>query len=63
MVAVVILLHEFQRECRGGENKLSNVRSFCILQSGKVLASFKTDNIANFSGEKKYSKEFRGVYF
>ena len=61
MVAVVILLHEFQRECRGGGNKLSNVRSFCILQSGKVLASFKTDNIANFSGEKKSTVKSSGV--
>ena len=40
-----------------------NVRSFSILQSGEVLTSFKKDNSANFSGEKKYNEEFRGVYF
>ena len=59
MVAVVILL----RECRSGGNKLSNVRSFSILESGKSSTSFNNDNSFNFSGEKKYSEEFRGVYF
>ena len=50
-------------ECRSGGNKLSNVRNFSILQSGEVFSSFNNDNIANFSGEKKYNEEFRGVYF
>ena len=42
---------------------LSNVRSFSILQSGEGSTSFKNDNSANFSGEEKYSEEFRGVHF
>ena len=42
---------------------LSNVRSFSILQSGEGSTSFNNDNSANFSGEEKYSEEFRGVYF
>ena len=46
-----------------GENKLPNVRSFSILQSGEGSTSFNNDNSANFSGEKKYNEEFRGVYF
>ena len=46
-----------------GGNKLSNVRSFSILQSGEVSTFFNNDNSANFSGEKKYNEEFRGVYF
>ena len=45
------------------QNKLSNVRSFSILQSKEVLTSFNNDNTANFSGVKKYNEEFRGVYF
>ena len=55
--------YEFQRECRSGGNKLSNVRSFSILQSGEGSTSFNNDNSANFSGEKKYNEEFWGVYF
>ena len=27
------------------------------------MISFNNDNSANFSGEKKYNEEFRGVYF
>ena len=50
-------------ECRSGENKKSNVRSFIILQSGEALTSFNNDNSANLSGEKKYNEEFRAVYF
>ena len=50
-------------ECRSGGNKLSNVRNFSILQSGEVLSSFNNDKSANFSDEKKYNEEFRGVYF
>ena len=34
-------------------NKLSNVRSFSILQSVEGFTSFNNDNSANFSGEKK----------
>ena len=52
MVAVVILL----RECHSGGNKLSNVRSFSILQSGEGSTSFNSDNNANFPGEKKYNE-------
>ena len=63
MVAVVILLQEGGSEGRSGGNKLSNVRSFRILQSGEGSTSFNNDNSANFSGEKKYNEEFRGVYF
>ena len=39
------------------------VRSFSILQSGEGSTSFNNDNSANFSGEKKHSEEFWGVYF
>ena len=39
------------------------MRSFSIFQSGEVLIFFINDNSANFSGEKKYSEEFRGVWF
>ena len=46
-----------------GGNKLSNVRSFSILQSGEGSTSFNNDNSANFPGEKKYNKEFQGIYF
>ena len=42
---------------------LSNVRSFSILQSGEGSTSFNNDNSSNFSCEKKYNEEFRGVYF
>ena len=44
-------------------SKLTNVRSFRILESGKSSTSFNNDNSSNFSGEKKYNEEFRGVYF
>ena len=47
-------------------NKLWNVRSFGILQSGEVWTSFNNDNSANFTdfpGEKKYNEAFRDVYF
>ena len=36
----------------GGENKLSNVISFIILQSGEGVTSFTKGNSANFSSEK-----------
>ena len=49
---------------RSGGNKLSNVKSLVIiLQSGEGSSSFNNDNSANFSGEKKYNEEFRGVCF
>ena len=63
MVAIVILLYTSFSECRSGGKKLSDVRSFSILQLEEVLSSFNDDNSANFSGEKKYNEEFRGVYF
>ena len=44
-------------------SSVSNVWSFSVLQSGEVLSSFNNDKSANFSGEKKFSEEFRGVYF
>ena len=47
MIAVVILLRVL-RECRGGGNKLSNVRSFSILRSEEGLTSCNKDNGANF---------------
>ena len=47
MIAVVILLRVL-RECRGGGNKLSNVRSFSILRSEEGLTSCNKDNSANF---------------
>ena len=53
VVAVVSPLYEFNRECRSGGNKSSNVRSFGILQSGEGSTSFNNDNSANFPGEKK----------
>ena len=40
------------RECRGGENKISNVRSFIILRSEEHVTSFTKDNNAIFSSEK-----------
>ena len=62
MLTVVTLLR-VKRECCNGGNKLSNVRSFIILRSGKGLTSFNKDNSTNFPGEKKYNEAFPGVYF
>ena len=62
VIAVVIVLQVLARMSYGG-NKLSNVRSFSILQSGEGSTSFNNDNSANFSGEKKYNEEFLGVYY
>ena len=45
VIAVVIL-------CRGGENKISNDRSYIILPSGEHVTSFTENNSANFSSEK-----------
>ena len=42
---------------------LPRVRSLIILWSGERLTSSNKENSANFSGEKKYNEEFRGVYF
>ena len=49
MVAVVTLLRVLAR-MSNGENKLSNVTSFIILQSGEGVTSFSKGNSANFSG-------------
>ena len=48
---VVADYYEFSRECRGGENKISKVRSFIILLSGESVTSFTKGNSANFSSE------------
>ena len=53
MVAVVTLLRVLARVLYGG-NKLSNVRSFIILQSGEGVTSFNNDNSAKFLVEKNY---------
>ena len=45
-----------------GGNKLSNVRSFSILQSGEGSTFFNIDNSANFSRAKKYNEESQSVY-
>ena len=45
----------------GTSYQMLEVLSF--LQSGEVLTSFINDYSANFSGDKKYNEEFRGVYF
>ena len=55
-----------ERECRGGGNKISNVRSFIILRSGEGLTSINTDNNAIFSGKTKAQGSFPGyllIYF
>ena len=44
-------------------NKLSNVRSFSILQSGEGSTSFNNHNSPDFSGEKKSMKNFRVSIF
>ena len=48
-----------------GGNKLSkfNVRSFVLYRLGYGSTSFNQDSSGNFSGEKKYNKDFQGVYF
>ena len=46
----------------GGENKLSNVISFIILQSGEGVTSFTKGNSAYFSSKKLCNEAFRGVY-
>ena len=48
--------YDLWRECRSGENKLSNVTSFSILRSGERVTSFNHDNSANFSVEKSRMK-------
>ena len=62
VVAVVILLRVLAR-MSSGENNLSNVRSSIIFLSGEGSISFNKDNSVTFSGEKRYSEAFRGVYF
>ena len=55
MIAVVIVLRVLARMSYGG-NKLSNVRSFSILQSGEGSTSFNNDNSAKFLVEKNSMK-------
>ena len=52
VIDVVILLRKF----RSGGKRLSNVRRFMILCSGKGLTYFNKNNCANFSGEKNTMK-------
>ena len=40
-------------KCRGGRNKLSNVRGFRILRPGKALTFFNNTNCTYFLDEKK----------
>ena len=42
-------------KCRGGGNKLSNVRGFSILRPGKALTFFNNRNCTYFLDEKKKS--------
>ena len=58
-----VILPRVLARCLRSRKKFSGVRSFSILQSGEGSTSFNNDNSANFSGEKKYNEEFRGVYF
>ena len=53
IIAIIILLYEFRRECHSGRNGLSNVTSSFILRSREGLTSFNKDNSTNFSGESK----------
>ena len=56
--------YEFNRECRSGGNKLTNVRSLIILLPGEGLTSFSIYNCTNFFGEKKKIKlKLSGVSF
>ena len=48
---------------RSDGNKLSNVRSFIILQSGEGLTSLTKSNPTNFCGKKKVKLNFRGCIF
>ena len=43
--------------------KLSNVRSFIVLQTVEGLTSSNKGKSANVSFENKYSEAFQGVYF
>ena len=45
----------------GTSYQMLEVLAFCNLE--RAQTSFNNDNSANFSGEKKYNEEFRGVYF
>ena len=59
MVDIIILL----QVCGGSKLSKFNVGSFVIYQLGDGLTSFNKNSSANFSGEKKYHKDFQGVYF
>ena len=51
------------RDCHSSRNKLSNVKSFIILQLGEGLKSFNKHKGANFSGERKEKWSFLGCIF
>ena len=51
------------RDCHSSRNKLSNVKSFIILQLGEGLKSFNKHKCANFSGERKEKGSFLGCIF
>ena len=64
MKAIVILQRDLARMSYNSGNKLSNVRSFIILQSGEGLTVNNRANFANFFGKKKTSiKAFRGLFY
>ena len=52
-----------QQVCGGNKLSKFSVRSFVIYRLRDGLTSFNKDSSANFSGEKKYNKDFQGVYF
>ena len=60
MIAVVNVTMSFWRECRNDGNKLSTIRSFFILRSGKGLTFFNKDNSANltFLVKNRYNTGF-----
>ena len=49
---VVVVTMSFTK-CRGGGNKLSNVRGFSILRPGKALTFFNKSNCTHSLDEKK----------
>lgn len=49
---VVVVTMSFTK-CRGGGNKLSNVRGFSISRTGKVLTFCNRGNCTYFLDEKK----------
>ena len=67
MVTMVISTMSIRESVVVAGDKLSNVRSFRILQSGEVLTSLNNDNSATFSGEKGlhalWFDKYNRVYF